>query len=681
MKKFFYFAAALALVACSNSTYTGNADLNVPVDPEGAINFSFSKSGMKKVDGIGQNLAGGDAANALNGRFVVYGTKHAAVEDGTAANDAVVFDNFQVAYFTNTAGTTETNTANWDYAGLTAYSAAVTTPQAVKYWDLSTVSHTFYAFSSTNISYPADATNDKVVVTKTTTGTDVYKKGFEVTIKEGAKLDSLFFSDRTVVNKADYGQTVSLVFRSLGAKVRVGFYETVPGYDVKIDQFYFASHPRVPYTTFGTMTETGAEFKASVQNIKAAATGADNVLTVNYFDGAAAPENRVSITNSGATSQYTLALGDQITAATKLGETSAAATFDKAAGAYTSIYPMEGNATDMLIRLDYTLTSTDGTNDVIHVKNARVVVPAEYVQWKANTAYTYLFKISNNTNGTTGNPSNPDDPTNPIIPVIDPVTGDTTGYVDPTDPVHPNDTIPLGPTDPFPDTPTDPTKTPDPEGLFPITFDAVVAATEDGLQQTITTVATNNVTTYAEGRIGDEYKATKPIYVVNTNTNTHAVVAPTALGTAATQVKVYKLNKACTEAELLAQLTGHPMGITLTDASAALIADGKFSVNGMSYNFGANGAVSFTPAAAGIYAYVYCKTAHVDVTYAAAPATYVGSLNYYFKAATANGDFYYLATGINDVNYDANKANLYVVDTTAPAGVAGNYDVKVIKVQ
>lgn len=680
MKKFFYFAAALALVACSNSTYTGNADLNVPVDPEGAINFSFSKVGMKKAPGAGEDLVGADAAGKLSNAFVVYGTKHSAAEAADASNDAVVFNNFKVAYTPNSAGTTESNTANWDYVGLNGYTLSES--QAVKYWDLSTVSHTFYAFSSTDITYkPGDASGDKVSVEKLTTGTSIYDKGYTVTVKNGANMDNLYFSDRTVVNKADYGQTVSLTFRRLGTQVRVGFYETVPGYNVSIDKFYFDDDAIAPVTTFKAMDKTSTtDFKAALQNVNTAATS--NQITVSYYDNTvAAVENRAKLTNSTVDYNYTLTLGDNIVGKT-LGDNSSAAVFDKSDKSYTTVYPFEANTNPMLVRVDYTLTSTDGTNDVIKVKNARVVVPVELVQWKANTAYTYLFKISNNTNGTTG-----DEPINPDKPFVPGPDDDDDGkpdyFVDPSDPntpYYPIDTDGDGDPDDWTDDPSDPNIIPptdpnypttqDPEGLYPITFDAVVAATEDGMQQTISTLATNSVTTYQNGAIVNEYNA-GDIYAVLSNVTAagHPVIAP------AGNAQVYEVSTtgdAISEASVFAHLTGSPNGIsktavTTTDVTSIPAADGT--------NYNVAG-VKFTGEAGKTYAYVYTKVAYVAPTYnSVASDTYDATETYYFL--TTKG-VYYAASGISADNFDSYKGQLHKQTAT---GTPGCYFVKVIKVQ
>ena len=615
------------LVSCTQSEYIG--DTLAQSGNNGEIAFSGGTRALTRAD-----LYGGDAATKLTNKFVVYGTKHAAAEAADASNDVVVFDNFQVGYTASTAGTTASNSSDWEYVGNTAYSSAVTSAQGIKYWDYSAAEgYTFYAFSSTDISYPAGA-SDKVVVTKVTTdASSLYNKGYQVTVKDGATLNNLYFSDRVPVAKADYGKTVDLTFRNVGSKVRVGFYETIPGYSVKIDKFYIdataVANPFVPVTTFPAMTSGQTDgFYASLQNVKSATSSDAQVLNVTYYPATTATEviNRPKLTNPTLGYDKTLKIGDGTGfIGTTLGTAANAPTWAVAGGEYTPVFPFEGNTNPMLIKLDFTLTPDDGTTAEIHVRGARAIVPVQYVQWKSNFAYTYIFKISDLTNGTTG-------------------TVDTNG--DPTDP----------------------------EGLKPITFDAIVVDVANEKQETITTVATNSITTYAEGAIVNEYTAGTPIYVVVSDDATHAVLTPSAIGTAATQAQVYSLSKAATEAEVLAQLTGSPMGITMTAVSGATIETTVPLTDGTTPSISN---VKFTPAA-GTYAYVYTRTAYVAPTYTSqASGTYDSSKTYYMLSTSGA---YYAVTVPTAEAFNDNKAKLYTIET-GDEGTPGVYDVKVIKVQ
>ena len=327
---------------------------------------------------------------------------------------------------------------------------------------------------------------------------------------------------------------------------------------------------------------------------------------------------------------YALTLGTGVVSATSLSTSAATPTWDQTGGAYTTVYPFEANTNPMLVKVDYTLTADDGAGEVIHVLGANVVVPTQYVQWKSNFAYTYIFKIAPNTNGTTD--------------------GTT-------------------------------------QGLYPITFDAVaVAVADDKTQETITTFEDYSITTYANGSkvtVNDEYKAGKDIYVVKTNNSTGAVVAPTAIGTEANNVQVYTATTTgddISEATIKAKLTGSPNGITLTAATpaASLVADGKVpAADATNYEFGANGAVKFTPGAAGTYVYVFTRIVNVPAEYTAVgDAEWSNTTTYYFKTTS---DVYYAAAGISEANFATYKANLYT-QKASPTPVEGVYDIKIIKV-
>ena len=624
MKKLYSILTALALVtlySCSSDELVGDKSLTTDATASGAISFGAGSSAMTRA-----NFYGATAAGKLGNKFVVYGTKPVDAEDRTAANDAVVYNNFQVAYTANSAGQTESNTSGWEYVGLQAYDNTPT-QQGIKYWDYSAEQgHTFYAFSSSDINFPKNTTDDKVQVTKVTTdGSSLYNKGYAVTLKPGANLDNLYFSDRVPVAKADYEKTVSFTFRNIGAKLRIGFYETIPGYKVTIDRFYIDADATAAITDFAEMNTAKTDgFYASLQNIK---RGVEQTLNVTYYSSGT-EINRPKFGNPSADYVYTLNLGNAAgIIGQELATSSSSPTWvDGTSGDYTPIYPFETNTNPLLLKLDFTMTAEDGSPDVIHVKGARAVVPAEYVQWKSNFAYTYIFKISDKSNGTTG--------------TVNPITFE----------------------------PTDPT------GLKPITFDAVVVDVTEERQETISSISTNSITTYAKGAVADEYKAGEPVYVAVTNhaDATHPVITPTAIGTAASEAQVYQLNRAATEAELFAQLTGSPIGLTLTAVTGAEIGTTVPLADGSTP---AISNVKFTPAA-GTYAYVYTRTAYVAPTYEVQSAgTYDSGKTYYLKSGS---NVYFAVPVASEAAFNANKANLYL---QTAAGTAGVYDIKVIKVQ
>lgn len=92
---------------------------------------------------------------------------------------------------------------------------------------------------------------------------------------------------------------------------------------------------------------------------------------------------------------YNLTIGtDAIGSA--LNTTASNPTWDTANGEYSAVQPNEANTNMMLIKLDYTLTSEDGSGENIVVRNAEVEVPAEVLKWQSNKDYTYIMKIGDN---------------------------------------------------------------------------------------------------------------------------------------------------------------------------------------------------------------------------------------------------------------------------------------------
>ena len=166
MKKVYLILAAtvgMTLASCTNTEYVGDVDPNAQdkeLKSDGIIRFTSSSNGMTRADHYGA-----DAATLLNNKFIVSGFKGALGTstvydtDGTITTNGVpatglVFDNYQVNWIGNTAGTTQSNSSDWEYVGYTAVapSGIADNKQSVKYWDYSTDQYDFIAYSTGNAS-------------------------------------------------------------------------------------------------------------------------------------------------------------------------------------------------------------------------------------------------------------------------------------------------------------------------------------------------------------------------------------------------------------------------------------------------------------------------------------------------------------------------------------------------
>lgn len=455
MNKYLIIAAsALALAGCSSDDFlgdgSGNGQNNAAIQFGGGTTKTHraTSNGVYKIENLKAN------------GFWVYGTKHSADEDKTATYDQPVYTNYYLNYKDGTANNTQSNTAGWEYVGVdnTKYRDNVTpkvdAAQTIKYWDYSAQAYTFYAATAK----PADVGAGTVTIKKITAdagaNASVYTKGYEVTLKDGATWDELYFADRKVITKtADaehgkhdvYGGEVNFKFRNALTKVRVAMYETIPGYSVTIDKFYYTNEGETAQTT-----EATDKFKADASNTPLVTSTEGVTYKVVYYNKTEAsgqlenqPKMLPNKTGKGATKNV-LELGDgnNLKQGTKLSEIITTPTYDTKDGKYTLFMPQADNDKTLSLKVDYTLTSLDGSNEKIHVNGATAVIPAKYLCWRPNYAYTYLFKISDNTNGSTGGKD-------------------------------------------------------DPAGLYPITFDASVVETETGNVEYISAMGTATITTFA----------------------------------------------------------------------------------------------------------------------------------------------------------------------------------------
>lgn len=560
MKKYLFFAAsALALASCSSDDFVGDNSGNLQ-SATTAINFGGETGKTTRA-----NQTEEAAANALQQQFVVYGYK-------TVAETPVsVFDHYTIKW-NGKKGQTESNTQGWEYVGETPNSLSQLHDQTIKYWDYSASQYDFIAFSF-GTATQGDGTG-KVLATKVTTDPKYTLEG-DVT-----ELAKCFIADRVTAKKniADnkkanklvgYKDDVQFNFRSLATKVTMGIYEIVPGYSIKNVKFYnngtettttekptlFAADKNIPSGN-GTITVTFPETDESNTDY--------NKAHVNF--AATGTDDMSSTISFDALSLENKEKAEEDEDVKKyIGRdiTTVSTPKDETnKKKYETVIPAHVGA--LTLKVDYTLVSIDGSKEEIKVKGATAVVPEVYTNWEPNYAYTYIFKISDKTNGSTG-----------------------TGT--------------------------------DPAGLYPITFDAVVTETSEGLQETITTVEKNSITTYAKGAINEEYKTGSNIYVsVNGKTvkkdvtsSNVALYTAKATGTQTiTEATVAHCLKSGattgTEGEkTLTNGTDNVLTVTPTTATdlsvvSEIAADDAVDGNAISGNF-----AKFTPTTAGTYVFEF----------------------------------------------------------------------------
>ncbi|MBR1498839.1 MAG: hypothetical protein IJ615_04320 [Bacteroidaceae bacterium] len=339
--------------------------------------------------------AGAGMQGKLNSHFVVEGVKYAD------SKQSVVFDDYYVKYVDGMLGI-------WDYVGLTnIYDWS----QPIKYWDYSSEKYNFIAYSTGDAmavyNEAAGLSDGQVFVSSI----DASKMNGVVDDK-GKVTDGAFFikgktadiakayvaDAKTVYKGNDYGKEVELSFYPLSPKVRLAFYETIPGYSVRDLKFYendetvadgearlytdnteiFSDYGKyiVYYPTTGAINQGSADYNkphiafvadtnGTVETNKA--FGALNYSTKEYYE----PNGQYYLGRSSSSASFAGKLYDNY---------------------FTCVNPNEAGAT-LSIKVDYKLVATDGSGEIINIKGAKTQVPAKYTSWQPGYSYTYLFKI------------------------------------------------------------------------------------------------------------------------------------------------------------------------------------------------------------------------------------------------------------------------------------------------
>lgn len=484
MNKFFIAAAsALALASCSSDDFLGEIQGNEQNGATSAINFGGDTGKITRATETGATAAG-----LLENNFVVVGFKGSKTD--AANNETYAFDHYNVNFKDGSAFSTESNRAGWEYVNqdmnvkgtkpAASLAQGGAEQQTIKYWDHSCKSYDFIAFSmgknvASEYATPTHVDKDNLATAAYTLSGNVNT------------LSECYISDMKTVTEPNYNKTsVSMSFRHLASKVRMALFEIVPGYVISDVKFYTDATSTTTDNTEGTLI--GKFNNSGTLTVFFPTTGTDhatekdyNKAHVSFTKSTTAGETGVlNHKGFGAVNYNNQAEGKISAGTTYLSQN--AATPSYCGAGYQNVLPSEGKPSAITLRIDYKLTSVDGSNETINVKGATATVPAEYTEWKSGYAYTYIFKISQDTNGSTGGTST---------------------------------------------------------GLTAISFDAVVVDDEaNGLQETITTVSDNSFTTYGykDNKVttnGNEYVNGTDIYAT--------VYVPAAGETAAKTVAPQKL--------------------------------------------------------------------------------------------------------------------------------------------
>lgn len=580
-KNYLIFAAAIALASCSVDEYMGENPEFTQTTKENIIGFGGGTGSMSRAT---QNT--GTTAQMLDYQFKVYGWKT------TTTGTQKVFDNYWVWYSTTTTSNPDATDGpdyGWEYVGDAGTEMPFEYPdpnnpntttkelknnQYIKYWDYSATNYKFVAGSPINqIEFkPSTVTNSdqNAIATAEVTGLagHISPTGSATSKSQNPVYISAPIKITKNSTPTKYGDAVQLKFTRLQTKVRVGIYETIPGYSIKSIEFYKydgSSASSDKFTKDNTNIRNVILTSATSNYFNGGAKVKANV-TYNWGNESTAPSYTVSYTkeDDGNNNDY---VNDQNWYGGKFengipaissnpSQTSTGSStkteiikelygedtdMDAETGYFTVLSTTAPTPSALVIKCDFTLKAED-TNETITVTGATAAIPAAYCKWDDNKMYTYIFKISQETNGTTGT-------------------------------------------------------TDDKSGLFPITFDAEAIATDEGVE---TIVQTPSITTHQQGAAvtanGIEYKTGAAIDIIVTD-DSGSPKTDLQTGTKDSQgyIAVYDLGaedeNAKTEAELTVTAPSSS-NLTLTLSPEADTNKSK---------------ATFNPSVAGYYAIQYCS--------------------------------------------------------------------------
>ena len=420
--KYFFFAALAvgALASCSSDEFMG--ENNSPGTQSQGIQAIDFGSGARNM-----TRSTGDDITKLAGNFMVAATKT------VGSSTQKVIDNYKVWNKASNATDNTTNRYGWEYVGdygtsdLGEGKISLEKNQSIKYWDLSASAYHYVAGSPTK-AFKFIFGPGNVITGATITGIRAHVSANPKTDANGTAIagdvtpiGAVYVADPIILDPNDnntegsgknYENAVKFNFTGQQALVRVGIYETIPGYHVTSINFY-------PYDkTNDKWSTTASTYHNVILNSLSNANyflGGTLNATLTY-DWNATPNPTYSFTYNGATHSSNSWYGGSFylsekkpmltTSSAKKSEMDRFFGTDKEMqeSGYFPVMPTATGATNspLVLKCDFTLTSDDHSGETIEVKGATAAIPANFSQWEINHAYTYLFKISDKTAGAQG---------------------------------------------------------------------------------------------------------------------------------------------------------------------------------------------------------------------------------------------------------------------------------------
>lgn len=343
---------ALCLFSCAGS---GQEEPDVPTQPEepkgASISFGGNSGTWQDAPTTRANKETG--LETISKTFKVWGYK---TTEGNYTSGFDKSQNVMNGYIVNWTQPAAGGTGSWDYTGIR--NEELQTTQTIKFWDYSSTSYRYFAFSPANakvtttfLSEDGNTTTDAAAATQTSFSIPFeYKE--DATAVTTPYISDLWLSDNQNFGNRKYGACVKLTFAPIITKVRFRF-NYLKDTKISITDIVFKNindeHSPTKGNIIVSYPITGTGTKASYKWVTTE-TGTEPIkFTIPYEEDADL--------NHQATERkkwyYVPPLGDS----------------NKPQGAYIISATIDG-------------------------KKSTATIPAEYMQWKAGYQYTYIFKIT-----------------------------------------------------------------------------------------------------------------------------------------------------------------------------------------------------------------------------------------------------------------------------------------------
>ena len=366
-------------ISCSKDDGGMSGGNEEPVPPEMLTPIVFSGN-MQEEQAV---TRAGTPLESKVKFFKVYGFKNMVCNDNGTTDDPTddaysnyqkVFPGYVVNWVENTAGTSTTNSADWEYVNQQPLDQTV---QTIKFWDWSAKAYRFFAVAG------AKGTNEVTATTKTyNVGTDDAYEAYELTYNADAEKEAtdptavpyyshLWFSNgNTVQGFQAFGTTVGLQFIKPFSKVRFMFIFEEPdkAKDTELTEKSFARTDGNTIKTKGNVTVSypiTGKLTQETFSVDAEA-GGKTAFTQDYYESV--DMNNYTTIHPGDDNEKTIYLDPYYNVD------------HLAVNTIYTVLPAKDQGT-------YTLkVSVNGDPKI-------AVVPAEFMDWLPGYTYTYIFKI------------------------------------------------------------------------------------------------------------------------------------------------------------------------------------------------------------------------------------------------------------------------------------------------